>query len=386
VGYRLDKAHANPSLPVKELLLSKISTLDPTASKPIPATYTRNRQNRMSPRISIAIPTLNRAQLLDRAIKSALAQRYDNIEIIASDNGSIDDTKNVLSKYAGRIKTFTHTTTMSAARHGEFIRKQATGDLLLHVSDDDWLEADFCTEIVQLFHENPAISFAYTGCINHYDGRQVPSLVGPRIESGLDFLFAHYSGHREVCWCACVVPRKFLLEIQPQPDDRIIGDMYFWTKLAFRGPVGCVSRPLSNYTALRSDGDNISRVTPTKTWGKEVRMLADEVIQNARMSGADQDYLDKMDKETARYVARSTANQFVWNKIKGSGTVDLLRNLPGCIKLLGHSGQALLRVFAAIALPRHILRRLVIEQATRLGKRRASQETETSAPSPVTKT
>src|SRR6478752_930433 len=51
------------------------------------------RISTMSPRISIAVATLNRAQLLDRAIKSALAQRYDDIEIIASDNGSIDNTK-----------------------------------------------------------------------------------------------------------------------------------------------------------------------------------------------------------------------------------------------------------------------------------------------------
>src|SRR5207249_4474192 len=159
-----------------------------------------------------------------------------------------------------------------------------TGDLVLHLSDDDWLEPQFCTEIAQIFSENRAISFAYTGCINHYDDRKVPSLVGPRVESGLDFLLAYFSGHREVCWCACAAPRKLLLEIPPQPDDRIIGDMYFWTKLAFLGPVGCVSRPLSHYTALRSDGGSISRLTPATTWGKEVRILADEVIQNARIS------------------------------------------------------------------------------------------------------
>jgi glycosyltransferase involved in cell wall biosynthesis len=335
----------------------------------------------MSARISIAIPTLNRAQLLDRAIQSALAQCYDDVEIIASDNGSIDDTKNVLSKYTGRIKTFTHTNTMSAARHGEFICKQATGELLLCLSDDDWLEPDFCAEIARLFSEYPAIAFGYTGCVNHYDGRKVPSLVGPRVENGLDFLFAYYSGHREICWCACVVPRKLFLEIPPQPDNRIIGDMYFWTKLACRGPVGCVSRSLSNYTALRSDGDNISRLTPARTWGEEVRILADEAIQSARISGANQRFLDKMDKETKRYVARSTANQFLWNKIKGFSTVDLIRNLPGCITLLGHSAQALLRVFAAIVLPRHVLRSLVLEQAARVGKRRVSYETKASAAS-----
>jgi glycosyltransferase involved in cell wall biosynthesis len=55
----------------------------------------------MAPRLTIAIPTLNRAQLLTRAIESALAQTSPDIEIIVSDNGSTDDTPAVIdSPYA----------------------------------------------------------------------------------------------------------------------------------------------------------------------------------------------------------------------------------------------------------------------------------------------
>ena len=47
---------------------------------------------------------------------------------------------------------------------------------------------------------------------------------------------------------------------RPQPDDRIIGDMFYWTKLAFRGPVGCIPRVLSHYILFRSQNDNVSHI------------------------------------------------------------------------------------------------------------------------------
>ena len=43
-------------------------------------------------RVTIGIPTINRSQLAMRAIRSALAQTYSDIEVIVSDDASTDDT------------------------------------------------------------------------------------------------------------------------------------------------------------------------------------------------------------------------------------------------------------------------------------------------------
>src|SRR5689334_22793293 len=117
------------------------------------------------PRLTIAIPTVNRAALLGRAIESALAQTSKEVEIIVSDNGSTDETQAVIERYAGRgLRTFHHTVTMSAARHGEFLIGEARGELFLGLSDDDFLEPEFAAEVLALFDRNPELSFAYTGC------------------------------------------------------------------------------------------------------------------------------------------------------------------------------------------------------------------------------
>ncbi len=53
---------------------------------------------RQSPRLTIVIPTVNRASLVGRALDSALAQTYDNLEIVVSNNGSTDGTRALLDR------------------------------------------------------------------------------------------------------------------------------------------------------------------------------------------------------------------------------------------------------------------------------------------------
>ena len=54
------------------------------------------------PRVSVVIPTYNRAKYLSGAIESVLNQTYRNIQIIVVDDGSNDDTKCILTKYKNK--------------------------------------------------------------------------------------------------------------------------------------------------------------------------------------------------------------------------------------------------------------------------------------------
>ncbi len=327
------------------------------------------------PRLTIAIPTVNRADLLGRAIESALAQTSPDIEILVSDNGSTDATPAVIERYAGRgLRTFRHPSTMSAGKHGRFLMEQARGEFFLGLSDDDFLEPDFAAEVLAAFDRHPEVSFVYTGCAVHYEDIAVPSLVGPPLEPGPKFLQEHYSGRRELSWCACVTRVRDLREVGPQPDDCIIGDMFFWTKLAFRGPVGCVPRILSHYVLFRPHNDNISHGTSPLLWASESRLLADEVIQRFSSTGAGPEFLSRLKTECTRHIARSTANQFVWTRIRGARTSDSLKWTFECLPYLSWTVPAVSRLGAALLLPRNVLRRALLKSAARLSATRNKEE------------
>ncbi len=321
----------------------------------------------MPPRLTIAIPTLNRAHLVGRAIESALAQTSPDIEIIVSDNGSSDNTQAVIARYVGRgLRTFRHPSTISVSQHGYFLIQQSRGEFFLGLSDDDYLEPSFAAEVLALFTAHPELAFAYTGCAIHYEDVQVPCVVGPPLETGAEFLLGHYRGKREVCWCACVTRTCDLLDIGPAPEDRVLGDMFFWTKIAFRGSVGCIARVLSHYILLRSFNDNISHGTAPLDWAREEQLLAREVLEASRRAGASPQYLARLTAATHDYVARTSSNQFVWTRIRGASLGKAWRWLPASLPYISWNPAMLARVGAALTLPQALLRRMLLSSASRL--------------------
>jgi hypothetical protein len=328
----------------------------------------------MAARLTIAIPTYNRSRLLRRALDSALAQTSAEVEILVSDNGSDDDTPALLARYRDpRLRCVRRAVTVPRARHGTLIFAEIDTEFVLVLSDDDYIEPDFCSEVLRLFDARPDLSFTYTGCIEHYDDQELPALVGPRVEGTLEFLDGYYQGRRQVSWCACVTRVADIRRIGPQPPDRICGDMFFWTRIAFQGPVGCVARALAHYTVLMPGGDNESRTTPILAWAKDVSRLADEVLQRVAGGAPPAGYVGALRAHVRQHLARSIANQFLWARIHGMSHAACLRLVPQALGVIRWSIPSLARVFAACLLSRRALRRLVLGGIARMAGQRQRQ-------------
>ena len=59
-----------------------------------------------SPLVSIIIPCYNREKYIKDAIDSAINQSYNNIEIIVIDDGSVDNSANIVKSYGDKVKYF----------------------------------------------------------------------------------------------------------------------------------------------------------------------------------------------------------------------------------------------------------------------------------------
>lgn len=100
---------------------------------------------RQYPLVSIGIPTYNRADsYLPRALESALAQSWPELEIIVSDNGSTDTTETVVKSYGdSRIRYFHQEPAVLPNDNFNFCLAQARGTYFLLLHDDDEVDPDF---------------------------------------------------------------------------------------------------------------------------------------------------------------------------------------------------------------------------------------------------
>lgn len=114
--------------------------------------------------VSVVIPTRNRAELLERAIKSVLLQTYNNWEIIIVDDNSTDDTKLVVEKFNDdkiRYITLIGKTGGAAARNVGI--NNANGEYVAFLDDDDeWLPEKLKKQF-DLFSASPEAVLCYTG-------------------------------------------------------------------------------------------------------------------------------------------------------------------------------------------------------------------------------
>lgn len=94
----------------------------------------------MDPKFSIIIPTYNRKLILKRAIESVLEQSINDFEIIVVDDGSTDDTSELMNTFSGVKYQYQENKGVSAARNTG--AKLAVGEWLLFLDSDDVLFPD----------------------------------------------------------------------------------------------------------------------------------------------------------------------------------------------------------------------------------------------------
>ena len=116
------------------------------------------------PTVSVIIPTYNRAHLIDRAITSVLNQTYQDLEIIVIDDGSTDNTEEVIRSFPDkRVNYIKHKKNkgVSSARNTGI--KVAKGKYIAFLdSDDEWLSEKLGKQIKVLQNKSPEVGVAYS--------------------------------------------------------------------------------------------------------------------------------------------------------------------------------------------------------------------------------
>jgi glycosyltransferase involved in cell wall biosynthesis len=202
------------------------------------------------PRVSVVIPTHNRAHLLGAAIASVIRQTFQDFEIIVVDDASSDGTEEVARNMVDeRIRYVRHSTRryVSAARNSGVLT--ARGELLAFLDDDDeWLPAKLERQVAVLDACAPVVGGVYTGF--HMIERATGKTLGT--------ITPTMRGHilHELCHQNCIgtastmmLRRECLQEVGLFDETVDYGEEYdMWIRVARRYEFTYLEEPLVRYS------------------------------------------------------------------------------------------------------------------------------------------
>ena len=138
------------------------------------------------PKVSVIIPTYNRADFLEEAIESVLSQDYKDFELIVIDDGSTDETRDIIKAYPGSVVyIYQDNRGVSYARNRGI--KKSSGEYIAFLdSDDKWLPKKLSSQM-DFLERNPHALICYTEEIWVRGGVRVNPMKKHKKYSGMIF-------------------------------------------------------------------------------------------------------------------------------------------------------------------------------------------------------
>ncbi len=226
-----------------------------------------------TPLVSVVIPCYNCAPLVGETIASVLAQSYPHIEIIAVNDGSTDNTAEVLASFSQVVLVNQENGGLAAARN--FGMQQAKGDYIVWLDADDLIEPDkialqvavmqgyppvvLCCTDFSAFNEQGIFDHAHsrcyysriqqaTGLADFYPNQTVLSQAGRTIP----LFYGDLSD--ELLWGNIIHPPTVML--RRQAVEQLTGldgtlaqgtDYEYFIRISQLGDVACLDCPLLRY-------------------------------------------------------------------------------------------------------------------------------------------
>ncbi|MBL0712063.1 MAG: glycosyltransferase [Desulfosarcina sp.] len=193
-------------------------------------------------RVSVIIPTFNRAWVIEEAVDSVLGQTYPNFELIVVDDGSTDDTRVRLQRYGGRIQVVHQRNQgVSAARNAGL--RRAAGELIALLDSDDLWQPAKLERQAAFFNAHPDARICQTE--ETWIRRGVRVNPGHRHRKPSGWIF---EDSLALCLVSpsAVMMRRELLEETGGFDESLPAceDYDLWLRVSLRYPIHLIDEPL----------------------------------------------------------------------------------------------------------------------------------------------
>ncbi|MFC2025019.1 glycosyltransferase [Chloroflexota bacterium] len=201
-------------------------------------------------RVSVIIPTYNRAHLISNAIDSILAQTFNDFELIIVDNFSSDDTESVVKSYVDRrIRYFKNNNNGLVSINRNYGIENSRGEYIAFLDDDDsWLPKKLEKQ-VSLLESNNELGLVYSDCyvIDDNDNiRENTYCYGRKLAKGKAFNELFQSNF--IPMLTVVIRKEALDKVGGfNPRYKIAEDYDLWLRIAAHYPIDFTDQPLAKF-------------------------------------------------------------------------------------------------------------------------------------------
>ena len=276
--------------------------------------------SRTVPRVTVVIPTFNRARFLPTAIDSVLGQTYPEFRLLVADNASEDGTPGVVAGYDDpRIDYVRRPENLGITANHNLALQEVESEYCLIVPDDDVLFPTILERTVPLLDATPRAGMVHarfqvlaeSGDVLKEDEDWTYGLHHDVVEPGAEFV------RESMLWSCRVCASTALMRMEALPDPPFDHDDYpaidfgMWLRMALDWDMAFVATPLAGYRIHRDthsaafgppQGSGYTMRTEIVRRLKEVKLRFVERFQHR---------LSDIDDLRAR-AARSMRRELIW--------------------------------------------------------------------------
>lgn len=222
-------------------------------------------ESRGRPKVTIAIPTFNRAAWIEGAVAGALAQTYRDFEVLVCDNASTDKTPAVLAQFDDpRVRVVRQATNVGMVGNWNACLAEARGDYIALVPDDDRISRWFLERCMNLVDAEPDLSIvlALSDLRMASEGERVLHAARNKrfpsgIWDGIDILNEFLEDRISAQMCSILVRRQALRDIGGFPQGMPFSlDKAGWAPVLLQGRAGFVNESCGTFNEHETNHTN----------------------------------------------------------------------------------------------------------------------------------
>jgi glycosyltransferase involved in cell wall biosynthesis len=233
----------------------------------------------MPPLVSVVIPVYNGSRFLREAIDSTLGQTYSPVQVIVVDDGSVDDSAQIIRSYGSRVD-YVGQQNAGVARARNKGVSAARGDFIAFLDQDDWWRPDKISRQMEFFIQDPDVGLVHSEAA-HYDNPS--SAFVERFNPNRSDLLTGHCYERlllgNAIFNSSVMIRRSVLDTVGVFDTQIQGntiqDYDLWLRIARRSSLVYIPEQLTIYRLHPDQGMWMARDSLVE----ELRLL-DRILDN----------------------------------------------------------------------------------------------------------